>query len=105
MLGFNSWQDFVLSSCGTFFCAALVPALRNKYARIPRKTSVPTAIGVAVVAITYASLGLLYATVVQAVCAGMWTHLAIFRPAGSVNRPPLPSELMRQPHPSTQIRR
>lgn len=105
MFGINSWQDFVLSTCGTFFCAALLPTLRNPFARIPRKTSVSTALGLAVVAVTYASLGLLYSTLVQALCAGMWAYLAVARPAGASYRSTLPSELMRPvPHPSTQIR-
>jgi len=101
---FNSWQDFVLSTCGTFFCAALIPAVRNRYARLPRKTSIPTALGVAVVAITYASLGLLYSAVVQAVCAGLWTYLAVCRPSGSVMPP---RELMRTDvrHPSKGVLR
>jgi hypothetical protein len=77
------WQDIVLSTVGTLFCAALVPAVTNKYSRIPRKTSVPTAIGLAATACAYASLGLSYAAVVSAVCCGMWAYIAVFRPAGS----------------------
>lgn len=82
------WQDIALSTVGTLFCAALVPAVTNKYSRLPRKTSVPTALGLAVTACAYASLGLLYSAVVSAVCCGMWAYIAAFRPAGSHLPPP-----------------
>lgn len=77
-----TWQDIVLSSAGAVFCAGIVPIVRDGRARVSRKASVPTAATLIAVAVAHATLGLYWTCITEAVCAGLWTHVAIFRAPG-----------------------
>jgi len=76
-----SWQDAVFSTGGAFFCMALLPILKSKEARLPRTSSIPTAVFIGLFAVTHYSLGLYWATFTEACSAGCWAYIA-WRKAG-----------------------
>lgn len=76
---FTSWQDFVFATGGFLFALALVPTITHTSTRIPRKTSAINTIVIAAFAVAHASLGLPMACVTEAVVAGFWTFILLFR--------------------------
>jgi hypothetical protein len=74
-----AWQDVVLSTAAVVFFVSLVPAMVKRETRIPRTTSVPTAIGVYAQTAAFATLGLTLTAVLTLLIALAWTHLAVWR--------------------------
>lgn len=71
--------SLIIAAVQALFAAALVPACLDARAAVPRSSSVPTAIGLAVIAVVYASLGLVWAAIVAGGCAALWAFIAAFR--------------------------
>lgn len=70
------WQDIVLTVASVVFSVALVPQIyfgfKNKSGPIKLQTSVPTFIGLYVVAITYYTLSLYLATATAFAAGTLW---------------------------------
>jgi hypothetical protein len=71
-----NWQDLLLTAGSLFFTLALLPTIYDHTARVPRFTSVPTALWLVVFAITQWTLGLRLAPACELVCAGCWSFIA-----------------------------
>lgn len=70
------WQDLVYTLGGVVFSASLLPTVLNPASKIPRKTSVPTALILAVYVPTALSLGLVVSACVTATTAAAWAFIA-----------------------------
>lgn len=73
---FSSWQDLVLTIAALVFLASLLPSVMDARTRIPRRTSVPTAVGAWTQVVVFATLGLAFTALVTAGIACGWTFLA-----------------------------
>lgn len=73
--------SLVLAVLQAAFAVLLWPTVRNQRAEVPRSTSVPTAIGIWLMALTFWAMGpLWWATATSAVCGLGWTLIAVLRP-------------------------
>lgn len=75
-----NWQSIIIASVQVYFAYLIFVTLRDPNARVPRKTSVPTAIGLYVIASVYVTLSLWVAVAAALVCGSMWLAVAIYRP-------------------------
>ena len=77
------WQDIVISIVNIVFTIALVPQVYDgfklKKGFVTSATSVPTFIGLYVMAITFYTLQLYYSSIVTVVAGLIWTILYIQR--------------------------
>lgn len=66
---------------------------------MPRTSTIPTAVGIAAMAVTHASLGLVWTAVAEATCCGFWAYLAAFRPTPRLDDvcPPAPRKMLALP--------
>lgn len=63
------------------FGAMLLPTILSPFARVPRSSSVPTAIGLWIMTGTFYAMGSLWlASLGTAICALGWTIVAVLRP-------------------------
>lgn len=69
------WQDAVIAAVQVVFVAVLLPAVRAP-AKPPLSTSIPTAVGLAVIAGAMATLGLWYASATAGLSGSLWAVLA-----------------------------
>lgn len=69
----------VIGAVQLVFSAALVPTCLDRRAAVPRSTSVPTGLGLAVIAVVYAGLALWFAAACAAWCALLWGFIALRR--------------------------
>jgi hypothetical protein len=78
-----NWQDWVIMGCNFAFSAALLPALRPGARPMELWTAIITAAGLWVLALTYATLVLVVASLSCMVAAVLWTMLLVLaaRPA------------------------
>lgn len=73
------WQDFVLSAASIYFGAAQLPTLLDSDSMVPRVTSVVTAIGLAVIAVTYWTLSLTFSAGGALFTAAVWAAIGTWR--------------------------
>jgi hypothetical protein len=73
------WQDWVFLTGSVFFAIALLPLVRDPKARVPRKTSIPTALFIATFVVAHASLGLWMAACAEVVASSLWIFVALRR--------------------------
>ncbi|MFA6427746.1 MAG: hypothetical protein WCW16_04900 [Candidatus Magasanikbacteria bacterium] len=77
------WQDIVITIASIVFSLALFPQVyygfKNKKGTITHSTSVPTFLGLYVIAITYFSLGLYFSAGMSVVTATLWLIFFIQR--------------------------
>lgn len=69
----------VIGAVQLVFSAALVPTCLDRRAAVPRTTSIPTGLGLAVIAAVYAGLELWFATGCAAWCSVLWGFIALHR--------------------------
>lgn len=74
-----TWQSVVISGVQIAFALTLIPTLASRSARVPLATSVPAAMGLTMMAIALASLGLIGAAASTIVCAIAWALVAVYR--------------------------
>lgn len=72
-----SWQDWSFFAASLFFCLSLIPTIRDPQARIPRSTSVPTALFILLCAATHVTLGLYLAAGMEALGAALWGYISL----------------------------
>jgi len=73
------WQDYVFTFVAVIFSTSLVPMAFNRKTRVPRATSIPTAMGLWMLIPTQISLGLVAAPVLECLAAACWTWIALRR--------------------------
>lgn len=77
------WQDLVLTAASIVFSVALVPQIyygfKKKSGPIKFQTSVPTFVGLYVVALTYYTLNLYFATATAFAAGTLWFILFLQR--------------------------
>lgn len=71
--------SLILGAVQIVFSLALVPAVRDRSTVVPRSTSIPTGLGLTVMALTFAGMALWVAAATAAWCAALWAFLALFR--------------------------
>lgn len=71
------WQDTVLMIAGLAFAPALIMSIKDK-AKIPLKTSIPTAIAMTAVVVCVITLGLYKAAVMDGITTTCW-YILVFR--------------------------
>jgi len=69
------WQDWLFMAGNIIFIAALVPAVLSKE-KPPIKTSLMTGATVAAFCVGFATLGLWFSAVAQAIVSALWLSLA-----------------------------
>ncbi|MHB8585145.1 MAG: hypothetical protein ACYDDF_04830 [Thermoplasmatota archaeon] len=74
------WQDALLSLVALVFLASLVPSVLKRGTQVSRATSVPTAAGAWVQAVTLITLGLVVSGGITLIIAAAWTAIAVTRP-------------------------
>ena len=74
-----SWQDAVLTVTQLGFVAALLPTVISRGGKPPLLTSIPTAIGLAAISFTVASLGLWLSSAAAALSCSLWLTIAAQR--------------------------
>ena len=73
-------NDIIFTVGGLIFFAGLLPAASDTDTRIPLRTSLPTALVLAVYALTFGlSLDLPFSAASSALTASVWLFLAIYR--------------------------
>ncbi|WP_255170915.1 hypothetical protein [Natrononativus amylolyticus] len=86
------WQDFIFLIGSTLSIVFLAPTLRDRAARVPLGTSLPS-MGIGLVyAFTFATLGMTFSAVGSFAAAAMWTLIATFRSPS----PPSPTPTRRE---------
>jgi hypothetical protein len=73
------WQDIVLTVAQLGFVAALMPTVTARGGKPPLLTSVPTAIGLAAISFTMATLGLWLSAAAAALSCALWLTIAAQR--------------------------
>jgi len=73
------WQDIIITITILAFSYALIPQVvegfRNNKGSINLQTSLITSIGMFVLSVVYATLGLYFSTIVALLTGGLWTTL------------------------------
>jgi hypothetical protein len=77
---FHTWQDAVIFFCNIFFTLTLIPMLVNRNTKVPRYSSVPTAIALSVMSVTFATLALAWSAAICGINGLLWFGVAILRP-------------------------
>lgn len=77
------WQDYVLAGTQAILTAAIVPMVFQKGKKPPFTTSIPTSIGLAVIAFTVSTLGLWWSAGVAALASFLWFILVAQRMGSS----------------------
>jgi len=72
------WQDAVIAVAQGAFAIALVPTILSRD-KPPLATSVPTAIGLSVIGVAVATLGLWWSTLTVGTTAALWAVIALQR--------------------------
>jgi hypothetical protein len=75
----KNWPDYVLTIGGITFGVSLVPTLLDPNAVVPLATSVPTALGLGMFAVTMTHLKLRFAALSNATTAALWGLIALMR--------------------------
>ncbi len=79
----SSWQDITLTIVGIIFTLSLIPQViegyRKKNGAVSLLTSVPTTIGLAIIAYTYTTLHLYFSAVMITITGILWLLLWIQR--------------------------
>lgn len=73
------WQDLVFSIGNVVFLITLLPVIFNEQAYVPRLTSVPIAVMLALYVVAFASLSLTWAAVFAALTVVAWGFIAAKR--------------------------
>lgn len=74
-----SWQDWVLAFLELWFAVVLFPMLRRGASRPPISSSATTAAGLAVMAVTFFTLALYWATALTAFASLIWAEIAVLK--------------------------
>lgn len=72
------WQDALITAWQFGFCFTILPMLRARAGRPPLLTSIPTGIGLLMIAFAFATLGLFLAAISAGVSAILWFNVAMF---------------------------
>ncbi len=73
------WQDWAIAIVQIVFIAALMPSLLHSEHKPALWTSIPTSLGLAVIAISYISLGLFWSALASTMMTLGWAILAYQR--------------------------
>lgn len=73
------WQDYAFAIGGAFFAVCLIPTLTSPEARVPRRTSIPTAAFLGVFVAAHASLGFYWAASMETISALSWAAVAVWK--------------------------
>jgi hypothetical protein len=76
----TSWQDLTFTVVGLFFVLSLLPTVFNRRAKVPRRTSIPTAVGLLIIAVTDYTIRLYYSAAGSVLSALTWSFIAAWRP-------------------------
>jgi len=76
-----TWQDAVLAICQVAFAVALVETIRDPAARVPRRTSVPTCLGLWASFFVFATLRLDWTALACLLNSILWFLVFTRRPA------------------------
>ena len=81
-MSFHSWQDVVIFLANISFSIALVPMLLKTSTQVPRTSSIPTAVALTAMAISFATLTppLTFSSTLLGFNALLWFAIAIWRP-------------------------
>jgi len=74
-----NWQDTVLTLGTAVLTSAALTSAWSRSAKVPRATSLPTAVVVGMFAMVHWNLGLFWTTMADIVCAGAWAFIAFRR--------------------------
>jgi len=80
-----SWQDVVLSVTAVVFLVSIVPSMLSRATRIPRTTTVPTALAAWAQGAVFLTLDLRFTGFLTLGIALAWTFLAVARAARRVS--------------------
>lgn len=70
------WQDWAITAVQIIFIAALIPSLLHRQHKPALWTSVPTALGLAIIAVSYFTLELWWSAAMSTVMSIGWAILA-----------------------------
>lgn len=73
--------DMIFTAGSLVFIAGLLPAALNSKTQVPLKTSLPTALVLAVYAVTFVFMGLMFSAASSTVTSSLWAFIAIHRRA------------------------
>lgn len=72
------WQDLAITVASIVMSFSLIPAIRDSQ-KPPLKTSIPTTVGLDVIALSFLSLGLYLSFAITEITATLWLILAMQR--------------------------
>ncbi len=73
------WQDWAIAIVQVVFIVALVPSLLHREHKPALWTSIPTSLGLAVIAVSYMTLGLFWSALASSAMTLGWAILAYQR--------------------------
>jgi hypothetical protein len=80
---FHSWQDAVVSISNVFFSVTIILMLISPNTRVPRHSSIPTAIALSAMSFTFCTLALVWSATICGLNGLLWFAIAIWRPTRS----------------------
>lgn len=76
----DNWEDTAISIASVLFTLGAVPAVINPHAAIPRWQSLLVLVGILFLLVSYISLRLWKATVIETIAFVLWLFIFLFRP-------------------------
>jgi hypothetical protein len=86
MSSLHVWQDWTFTICGWVFAAGLAKTVLDRRSEVPRLTSVPTALGLLVVAFCDWTIHLPVSSLNTIITAAIWGFVAWRRPIRATSR-------------------